>query len=347
MGLKAFNLLLKAIMVLFSIIVLIFCILGLLSSDADPNRNIIMPYIGLALPGILLIAFSLIIFWLFKKSFWVIIPLLAIGINYQFIASMVQTNLFKGKNTGKIDNILKVATYNIHGFNYIDDVFPVSYIVDCMSEEKVNILCMQEFMPHSMQNMSEVISSFDFLPFSSIHKDSPSEIGLAVFSKYPIIRGGRIHFESTANGAQWVDIVLPNEKTIRVINVHFQTTGLYRSYYLNLEDMINVLGQNFKRRAIQADIIRSIIDTTTIPVILCGDFNDIPSSYVYKRAKGDLIDGFKEAGSGFGSTFQNKANMFRVDYIMYSHDFEGVRYYSRSLKWSDHNPVFAELEYRN
>ena len=347
MDLKAFQLFFRATMVLFTMVVLIFCILGLLSSDADPNRNLFMPFIGLALPGILLIAFSLIIFWLFNKSYWAVIPLLSIIINYQFIASMVHVNLFSEKDTEKIDSIIKIATYNIHGFNYIEDEFPVSYIVDCMYEENVKILCMQEFMPHSMQNMSEVINSFDFLPYHSIHKDSSSEIGLAIFSKYPILRGGKIHFESTANGAQWVDIDIPDGKTIRVINVHFQTTGLYRSYYLNLEDMIKVLGQNFKRRAVQANIIRSIIDSTEIPVILCGDFNDIPSSYVYKRAKGDLIDGFKEAGSGFGSTFLNKANMFRLDYIMHSDALKGVRYYSRSLKWSDHNPIFGELEYRN
>lgn len=347
MGLKALNLLFNAIMVIFSLIVLTFSIIGILSSNIDPNKNSFMPFVGLALPGILFIAFSLLIFWLFKKSYWSIIPLLAIVINYQYVFSMVQIKNFSSGETLKSDSNIKIATYNIHGFNYLKNEIPVNYIAEYMFREKVNILCMQEFAPHSMLNIDEVKGAFDFLPYTSIHKDSPNEIGLAIFSKYPIRGGGKIHFESTSNGAQWVDIEMPDGKILRVINVHLQTTGVRNFYRLNTGGRFDILYQNFKQRALQSNIIKSLIDSSKTPVILCGDFNDTPSSYVYKRAKGNLVDGFTEAGSGFGSTFMRKANLLRIDYIMHSKDLAGVRYYSRFLKWSDHNPVLSELEYRN
>ena len=347
MGLKAVNLLFKVMMVIFSLIVLAFSVIGLLSSSTDPNRSFFIPLVGLVLPVILFIAFSLVIFWLFNKSYWSIIPLLAIVINYQFIFSMVQINLFSGRAAETGDFKIKIATYNIHGFNYIENEVSVNYIADYVSGESVNILCMQEFMPPDMLNLDEVKNIFDFLPYSSVHKDSTNEIGLAIFSKYPIRESGKIHFKLTANGAQWADIELPGGKILRVLNVHLQTTGISRSHRLNISERIDVLSENFKLRALQAGIIKSIIDTSKAPVILCGDFNDTPSSYVYKRAKGNLIDGFKEAGTGFGSTFMHKMNMLRIDYIIYSEDLKGIRYYSNALNWSDHNPVLAELEYRN
>ncbi|MFA6335012.1 MAG: endonuclease/exonuclease/phosphatase family protein [Bacteroidales bacterium] len=334
-------------MVIISIIVLIFSIFGLLASNTDPNRNSFVPFLGLILPVILFIALLLVIYWLFNKSWLSIIPMLAIVINYNYIFSMVQLNPFSGRRYDKINSNIKIATYNIHGFNYIFNEVSVNYIADYLAGEGVDILCMQEFMPPEILNMEEVKSAFDFLPYSSIHKDSQDEIGLAIFSKYPITNSAKIHFALTSNGALWADINLPGGKVVRVINAHLQTTGMNRVHYSNIESSIDLMGKNFKQRAIQANIIKSFTDTTKVPVILCGDFNDTPSSYVYKKAKGNLIDGFKEAGSGIGSTFMHKANLIRIDYIMYSKELKGVRYYSNSLKWSDHNPVLTELEYRN
>lgn len=50
--------------------------------------------------------------------------------------------------------------------------------------------------------------------------------------------------------------------------------------------------------------IRAVIDSTHYPVIVAGDFNDTPSSYTYRRLKGDMTDGFRAVGNGFGGTFR-------------------------------------------
>ncbi len=349
MGLKAVNLLFRAIMVVFSIVVLGFAILGLLSAKVNPADNNFMPFIGLLIPLILFVSIALIVFWIFNKShYWMIIPALAIVINYQYIFSMVQINIFGSGSKTQNSLNLKVATYNIHGFNYLYDDVSVNYIADYISQEKVSILCMQEFMAHTLFNLNELKGAFDNLPFSTIHNDGTDEIGLAIFSKFPIIAEGQIHFDSTNNAAQWADIEMPDGKSLRIINAHLQTTGISRSSDLTIEKRIGILYDNFVLRAKQADILRSLLDSTKTPVILCGDFNDTPSSYVYNRLMGDnMVDGFREAGSGLGSTFLKKFNLLRIDYIMYSREFEGIRYYSKQKTWSDHNPILTELEYRN
>ena len=97
--------------------------------------------------------------------------------------------------------------------------------------------------------------------------------------------------------------------------------------------------KNFVKRATQADYIRQMLDAGEGPVIICGDFNDTPASYTYRTVKGDLTDGFRDCGSGFGYTFRQLKRIFRIDYIIYSPDFKGVTYDSPNLDYSDNKPV--------
>ena len=142
--------------------------------------------------------------------------------------------------------------------------------------------------------------------------------------------------------------------SVRVFNNHFQTTSvnavkprLYQAHAegKQLEEteaafhMAFQMKKNFVKRATQADYIRQMLDAGEGPVILCGDFNDTPASYTYRTVKGDLTDGFRDCGSGFGYTFRQLKRIFRIDYIIYSPDFKGVTYDSPNLDYSDHKPV--------
>ncbi len=347
MGLKAVRLLVKTSVVFLCFVILAFSIAAMLSSNTDPNINVNSAFLGLALPLILFLALILAVFLMFRKSFWFIIPLVAIALNYQYVTSMIQVNIIPKHRSAANSSNIKIATYNIHGFRHMSNNVSVNYIANYISEENISIFCMQEFSSNSLFNLNEVAGAFDFLPYSTLIDNASPKAGLAIFSRFPIKANGMLKIESLSNGVLWADIELPDGRTIRVINAHLQTTGISRSYYLGFRRNIKVIGDNFKLRARQANILNAFIDSSKTPVILCGDFNDTPSSYTYKKAKGNLTDGFKEAGSGLASTFMRKSSMLRIDYIMYSKHLKGVRYYSGYQKWSDHNPVIAELEYQN
>ncbi len=347
MGLKAVRLLVKTSVVFLCFVILAFSIAAMLSSNTDPNINVNSAFIGLALPMILLAALILTVFLMFRKSFWFIIPLAAIAINYQYVSSMIQIKILSKPGSASNSSSMNAATYNIHGFRHMSNNVSVNYIANYISEENITVFCMQEFSSHSLFNLNEVSGAFDFLPYSTLINNSSPKAGLVIFSKFPIRASGMLKIKSLSNGVLWADVELPDGRVIRVINAHLQTTGISRSYYLGIRRNIKVVGDNFKLRATQANLLRAFIDSTKTPVILCGDFNDTPSSYTYKKVKGNLTDGFKEAGSGLAGTFMHKSSMLRIDYILYSKHFKGRRYYSGYKKWSDHNPVIAELEYQN
>lgn len=155
------------------------------------------------------------------------------------------------------------------------------------------------------------------------------------------------------------DSLVNLSKKIIVITTHLQTTGV--STTSNEVEKIKSNGQtiantdvaeimtvrmstSYKMRAQQINILAEVIDQAQYPVILCGDFNDTPLSYVYNQAANRLTDGFKESGHGYMYTFRYFKKILRIDYIFHSKDFRSVKYYSPNKEWSDHNPIISELK---
>ena len=58
---------------------------------------------------------------------------------------------------------------------------------------------------------------------------------------------------------------------------------------------------------------------------------------------GNLVDGFKECGSGgYMGTYRGKKNV-RIDYIFHSERYQGLEYHKTELTYSDHYPVFMKI----
>ena len=203
--------------------------------------------------------------------------------------------------------------------------------------------------------INDIFDTFSkFYPYSYI-STSPS---LAIYSKYPISDGQSIPFKQSNNGAVWADIDVKGMK-VRVISVHMQTTSFDRlrskmakaEEANNSDEKQNILEQyysnslnnNIRKRANQAKQIAELVNTTNTPVLLCGDFNDIPNSYTYNTLKGYLKDGFKSAGKGFAHTYKGLYNIMRIDYIFYGDAFSPIRYETIPFDMSDHNPVLMEV----
>ncbi|WP_347396275.1 endonuclease/exonuclease/phosphatase family protein [Parabacteroides leei] len=69
---------------------------------------------------------------------------------------------------------------------------------------------------------------------------------------------------------------------------------------------------NYRKRAEQADMIHAEIKCSPYPVLVCGDFNDTPASYTYHRVRKDLVDGFRDCGSGYQYTFRQLYNLIVI-----------------------------------
>lgn len=329
-------------MILASMAVLIFAIMGFLAARVNPNDNTIFLYAALGLPFTILFALILVIYFAFKRSYYFLISLLAIVINFQFITYNFSIGRIFNVNPSVESHKIKVATYNVHSFNFQKEYIPINDIADYISNEKVDILCMQEYTPN-LYSDEETRNAFGNFDDMALRKSSLNEIGLVIYSKFPIMASGILRFHDSANGAVWADVSISENKIIRVINVHMQTTGLKNVLHLGILGSAMNLTDNAKIRASQVKLVRNLIDTTKHPVILAGDFNDLPSTYTFRTLKGELRDGFFYGGLGTAGTYKGKFSFLRIDNILSSKSIKCTKYYSDKKEWSDHNPIIAEF----
>lgn len=106
-----------------------------------------------------------------------------------------------------------------------------------------------------------------------------------------------------------------------------------------VKDLVLKMKSNYRKRAEQADMIHAEIKCSPYPVLVCGDFNDTPASYTYHRVRKDLVDGFRDCGSGYQYTFRQLYKLWRIDYVFYSESLKGCECYSPETSYSDHNMV--------
>jgi endonuclease/exonuclease/phosphatase family metal-dependent hydrolase len=140
--------------------------------------------------------------------------------------------------------------------------------------------------------------------------------------------------------------------TIRFINAHLQSNqisglagelGKDKNVQAGLdraESMFRRYARSARIRARQAEEILQFVEESPHPVIVGGDFNDVPTSYTYQRVLSPrLRDAWTTAGFGLGTTFTGPLPGLRIDFLMVDTSFT-VREVKRfETGYSDHRGV--------
>ncbi|WP_168797542.1 endonuclease/exonuclease/phosphatase family protein [Neolewinella litorea] len=140
--------------------------------------------------------------------------------------------------------------------------------------------------------------------------------------------------------------------TLRVINAHLESNqisgmadnmqedGSYRNRLETFGRMLTGYGRTSRLRAQQAEQIRTAVETSPHPVVLGGDFNDVPSSYTYNQILSPrLRDAWVSRGRGLGATFTGPLPGLRIDYFMVDTSLRVEHIERLSPNWSDHRPL--------
>ena len=331
-----------------------FTFFGLFGGHVPPAGNTAKAMLVYILPLLIAADAVLLLYWLLRRRWhWAAIPFVTILCCIPYIGTIYQFGSIDeaaDKKTG-----LKIATYNVARFNRETSGFIAQDILAQMRKQKVDIFCIQEYVNQS-GDKTHSNNYKEYFPYMVMGKSD-----MVIYSRYPITASKTIEFERTNNSAMWADIEV-NGQLLRVVNAHLETTGFNSTMHsaakqmnrgINIENnrLLKAIYGNYTMgmmvRSGQAITLRNELRLNDDPdraLIICGDFNDVPYSFVYNTMLGDLVDGFKECGSGWMYTYRGSKSV-RIDYIFHDKSLKGLTYYRQDLSYSDHYPVFMKLEY--
>ena len=246
---------------------------------------------------------------------------------------------------------ISVGTFNVRRmdeYDWLEGEKTSNDILTWLSSTSLDIMCFQE-MPVEMKG--EVSKSLD----GATVKYAGNSAGTAIATKLKIVdfKPWIFEDENYARGLI-LDVICPKSNdTIRVYNVHLQSVGLVSGDYDAVragpdteqsKKLWSRLSSAYSHRSAQAQVLRTSIDSSPYPVILCGDFNDTPVSFALSTLRSGspkLSDAFALAGSGLGSTYVGDIPGLRIDYMMSSSSLEVVSFETHEIELSDHRPISA------
>lgn len=340
-----------------------------LSPYVHPDTVEILPFFGLIYPVIICIVLIIGVVWAFMKSKWAFVMLAAViiggNLHFRTLALGSEDDIPKDANT------FKVMSYNVRLFDvYNEDLDEARQnrdsIIAYIARENPDIVCFQEFYyqdkptrfvtKDTLIRLLETKYTHERYSHKRINRQN---FGICMLSKYPMIAQGDVMFENFANSDNYcifADIVKEKD-TIRVYNIHLQSIKLQQQDYALFGEknkqasaqkstvrlLFEKLTIAYPARAEQARRVVEHMETSPYPVVICGDFNDTPMSYVYNQFNKTLIDSYRESCFGLGVTYVGKVPAGRIDYIFHTPNLVSSKFKIQERAYSDHRAIQCEI----
>ena len=361
---------LNRFLVIINIIFAFFLLLSGISVFVSPAIWWLFAFFAIAFPYLLVVNIVFSIFWLILLNRWALLSLATIILNIGHITAIYQlpkwaSDFFSEKTTDARE--IRIFSYNIKALNRYESKKPkmkFSEVLKLIKMQNPDIICIQEFilMKKGKESINQILASLSplkyYYAFYNYTSSASTGDGIMIMSKFPILKTYKVDFKKTVNAAMYADVNIDGTAT-RIFCVHMQSIQFIKENYDYLDGLnfnyseksktaikkISIkLRDAFILRANQADFLSTLIEESACPVIVCGDFNDTPVSYTYRKMKNNLLDAFRESGHGLGLTYNGLAPNFRIDYILFSKHFQSNTFKTFDISYSDHFPITASLQ---
>lgn len=335
-----------ALNILLTVLTFIAYVLPFLAPKMFPLLSVLT----LVLPLFLILNGLFFIYWLLQLKRQVILSGMVLLLGITFISKFYK---FSSNDLPKEEKDFTVMSYNVRLFNlfeWIPDAHIGDTILEFINEQNPDILCIQEYSENAKIDLRAYKYKAVFMEGRQI------KTGQAIFSKYPIFNKGDFKIPQAGNNIIYADI-RKGKDTIRVYNIHLQSIKISPDVS-EMQDNVEAINKSkselvftrirdaFKKQEQQASILVKHKKECPYPIIICGDMNNSPFSYVYRNIKAGLNDCFEEAGNGFGQTYKFKYYPARIDYIFASKKLKVKSFTSFSrFENSDHFPIMTRLSF--
>lgn len=362
----------KKFFIISNIVLAVLFLLGCYGGSLNPQYFWPIGFLTLGAFYLLIVLLAFLVFWLFVKPKWALLSLLTIAAAYKPVSNIVPFRFTTSFTTQKQPGVLRIMSWNVEHFDILEHkTHPEvkQQMLQLIADNQPDIACFQEmvgsdsipaainYIPAMMQQMAMEYYHYSYNP--KVDFDGRHHFGIITFSKYPIINRQTVGFYPYDYNSifQYTDIV-KDADTFRVFNIHLQSLKFSATNLKFIDNpelkseedvkasknLVYKLKIGFLKRKIQSERIKQEMDKSPYPVMVCGDFNDVPNSYAYTTIGKGLQNAFAEKGSGIGRTFSGISPTLRIDNIFVSDNFAVQQFTRINKKLSDHFPVLADVE---
>lgn len=350
-------------------------LLGCYASWFDPTYWWFFGFFTLASFYLFLFLLGFILFWIFTKPALTLISIFSI-----LLAWMPMKHLFKFRLNAtfteqKQPADLRVMSWNVEHFDILEHkTHPEvkTNMINMINDYQPDVACFQEmvgsdsfanainYIPDFMKRLK--MSDYHYSYNRKVDFDNKHHFGIITFSKYPILHKQTVSYLPNDYNSifQYIDILKDND-TFRVFNIHLQSLKFSDKNLQYIDDpslkddidiensksIIAKFKKGFLKRQIQSNRIKAEMNKSPYPVIVCGDFNDVPNSYAYNTIGNGLKNAFAEKGTGIGRSFFGISPTLRIDNIFFDKRFDITQFVRIKKKMSDHFPIIADLYFKN
>jgi endonuclease/exonuclease/phosphatase family metal-dependent hydrolase len=366
----------RAVFRIANIITMICYLLACLVPFVNAGKSWFIAMMGLFFPLLFFVLAAFLVYWLFRRSAkWIIACLAVLLTGWVQLSVMFGFHLPKKFSGAKAPETIRILTWNLSAWgqsnaidkNRQDNQQPM---LELIKKADADVLCFEEYVYLKDKKVEDSVlpalresgfrySYFVRTKFNERIFRSTRLITTIIISKYPITDTAHYFYtdEQLIEPLIYADIKI-REQTIRVFASKLESVRFARSDFealRNLKEPVKAsigsskliaykLRNAYKARAVQAAVLAKKIKESPHPVIVCGDFNDVPNSYTYFTVKGKLQDAHLKKGSGFGRSLRMISPTLRIDYILADKKFDVLQCHVFKTPYSDHYPVVTDLK---
>ncbi len=348
----------RAFLGILNLLVAISLWLSSLSSYFDPSKMQYAGLVGLGFPVLLVINLLFMLFWMIKVRPQFLFSLIALLLSWKDVSALYKLN--KESKALNLNSSIEIMTYNVRMFNryrWLDKQGVPERIDSIVKAVQPQILCIQEFYSYQQTPV------FNFKYEVKNMADYEKKYGLVLYSNYEVIHSGQINYPSgmdlgTNTFFQYADLLIGKD-TVRIINLHLASLNLeeqdlqlvgeageinkWQERKSEFKKIGGMIEGAFEKRGHKMKAVLNFVDASPYPIVLCGDFNDTPSSWTYSQMEKRFTDSFVEGGRGFGKTYQRFFFPLRIDHVFLSKELRVLDHRIIKKALSDHYGVVVKF----
>ena len=246
-----------------------------------------------------------------------------------------------------------VMSFNVRRldeFNWLEGEATRRELASWLSNRKESVWCLQEFPNNGKSALQEVGFLWSSPPRRLLQW--PDGSGPSMVTSLTVMDWATWMFPKDAGSGRVLqaDLKTPSG-VVRVFNVHLQSLYFSQADYAAVEDgpsrqeglrLLALVTQASQARAKQSHILKAKMAESPYPVVLAGDFNDVPMSYALRQLRDARVrDAFAASTRGLGGTHIGMIPGVRIDGVMVDTTLTVHRQETHDVILSDHRPVTA------